>query len=404
MKIHSGTLYWPTTIHNELSIIKNPIAPYYEVIIIGGGISGFLTAHACLEAGLKVALIEKNDIAKGSTVANTGILHFSNDMMLHELIDQIGEKDAVRFYRMCYEAIQHIETITNTLPDQADFRRRQSICFASKTRDASKLLREFNALHTHGFPCEYWNDIIIKERLGFEKEGALVTFNDAEINPVKFVQALAEQCQQRGLHIFTNIMVNVLEDMHDSTILHTINGQFTTRHLIFATGYQHLPYGQLKGSDFKRSYTIVTNSIDNFKPWYEHSLIWETKRPYLYMRTTPDNRIIIGGLDEDKAKVPKSEEKLEKQSNKLLASLHELFPHFNVKIDYSYCATFGDSIDCLPFIGEHPDHPRYYYLLGYGGNGTVYSMIGANIITDLLKGVPNDDARIVTLARKNGIK
>lgn len=404
MKIHSGTLYWPTTTHKDLSIIKNPIAPFYDVIIIGGGIAGFLAAHTCLEAGLKVALIEKKDIAMGSTAANTGILHYSNDIMLHELIEQIGEKDAVRFFRMCYEAIQHIETIAHTLPDHADFRRRQSICFASKTRDTSKLLCEFKALHAHGFPCEYWNDVIIKERLGFEKDGALVTFNDAEFNPVKFVQSLAEQCQQKGLHIYTNIMVNVLEDTNEGTILHTINGQFTTRNVIFATGYQNLPYGQLKGTNLKRSYSIVTNSIENFKPWYEQSLIWETKRPYLYMRTTPDNRIIIGGLDEDKAKIPKSEEKLEKQSNKLLELLYELFPQYEVNIDYSYCATFGDSLDYLPFIGEHPNHPHHYYLLGYGGNGTVYSMLGANIIKDLLKGIPNDDARIVTLARKNGIK
>lgn len=126
-------------------------------------------------------------------------------------------------------------------------------------------------------------------------------------------------------------MVNVLEDTNEGTILHTINGQFTTRNLIFATGYQNLPYGQLKGTNLKRSYSIVTNSIENFKPWFEQSLIWETKRPYLYMRTTPDNRIIIGGLDEDKAKIPKSEEKLEKQSNKLLELLQELFPQYDVK-------------------------------------------------------------------------
>ena len=30
-----------------------------------------------------------------------------------------------------------------------------------------------------------------------------------------------------------------------------------------------------------------------------NTLIWETARPYIYMRTTVDNRIIIGGLDED---------------------------------------------------------------------------------------------------------
>ncbi|MBX9955783.1 FAD-binding oxidoreductase [Peribacillus simplex] len=44
----------------------------------------------------------------------------------------------------------------------------------------------------------------------------------------------------------------------------------------------------------------------------------------------------------------------------------------------------------------YPDHPNCYFLLGYGGNGTVYSVILSQIIRDLItKGVHEDSALYV---------
>ncbi len=47
----------------------------YDIIIIGGGITGAGTARDCALRGLKVLLIERNDIADGATGRNHGLLH-----------------------------------------------------------------------------------------------------------------------------------------------------------------------------------------------------------------------------------------------------------------------------------------------------------------------------------------
>lgn len=119
---------------------------------------------------------------------------------------------------------------------------------------------------------------------------------------------------------------------------------------------------------------------------------------------TVDNRIVFGGLDEEKAKPEKNEEKVDKIADKLLAQLNELIPNENFTAPFKYSATFGESDNNLPFIGQHPIEPNHFYLLGYGGNGTVYSMLGSKILADLIMKRPNEDARIVTLDRKEGIK
>ncbi|MEK4701534.1 FAD-binding oxidoreductase [Solibacillus sp. FSL R7-0668] len=403
MELHNGMLYWPTTFVKP-SHTNPAIKGRYDVIIIGAGMSGLLTANALMNEGLSVAILERNEIASGSTSANTGLLQYSNDIMLHELAEQIGEQDAVRFYTLCYEALETLDKIAAILPDKADFIRRPSICFASKKSDVKKLEAEFEMLHRHGFPVEFWNDIIVKNRLPFEAPAALYTMNDAEINPFKFVVYLAEQLKSQGVHIFENTFGNIIEEEGTQQIIKTMHGDFKTSRIVYTTGYGRLPYGKMKGANINRSYAIVTEQNPRFKGWYEKALIWETARPYLYLRTTVDNRIIIGGLDENRAHPAKDEEKMDTMAKALLEKLQGLIPNEQFHAPYSYSASFGESYDNLPFIGQHPQEKSHYYLLGYGGNGTVYSMLGAEILADLIMGRANDDARLVTLDRKYGLK
>lgn len=54
--------------------LKN-VSPEYDVIIIGGGITGAGTARDCALRGLKVLLVERMDFANGATGRNHGLMH-----------------------------------------------------------------------------------------------------------------------------------------------------------------------------------------------------------------------------------------------------------------------------------------------------------------------------------------
>ena len=183
------------------------------------------------------------------------------------------------------------------------------------------------------------------------------------------------------------------------TFPHTA-GEFYADNVLFTTGYETLPVGKRIGADINRSYVIVTEPIDDSPIWHKNALIWESKRPYLYMRTTggqPNH--CRRSYDEDEPQAPLSNESIMKHGAILKKQLQELFPELPIEIDYAYCATFGESLDNLPFIGEHPSKRNHYYLLGYGGNGTVYSMLGSKILADIMTGKANSDAHIVQLER-----
>lgn len=399
MHIHGGSLYWPTTMPIVPKRKQPQKAEHYDAIIVGGGMSGALSALALAEKGLSIAILDKRQMATGSTMANTGLLQYSNDIMLYELIEQIGEKDAVRFYQLCFEALKDLKETANRLPINSDFIYRSSIYYASDEQDAERILKEYKTLSKYGFPCDYWTREKMSKQLPFSKPGAIQTYGDAEVNPYKFVNGLISLLESRGVHLFEFTEVNDVIDDHETLRIITSAAEFCSDKVLFTTGYETLPIGKRIGADINRSYVMVTEPLDDSPIWHENALIWESKRPYLYMRRTVDNRVIIGGLDEEKPEVPISDELIMKRGEQLKAQLLALFPDLSVDIDFAYCATFGESIDNLPFIGEHPTKKNHYYLLGYGGNGTVYSMLGSKIIAALMTGQDHPDAQIVRLGR-----
>ncbi len=57
----------------------------YDVLIIGGGVNGCGVARDCAMRGLRVALVEKNDLASGASGANSGMIHGGARYLEHEM-------------------------------------------------------------------------------------------------------------------------------------------------------------------------------------------------------------------------------------------------------------------------------------------------------------------------------
>lgn len=113
-------------------------------------------------------------------------------------------------------------------------------------------------------------------------------------------------------------------------------------------------------------------------------MIWETARPYIYMRTTSDNRIIIGGLDENTAIAEERDAKIIGRKDKLIKECNKLFPDLALQADYYLGAFYGGTHDGLPLIGEYEEFPNCYFLMAYGDNGLVYSMALAKILREVI--------------------
>ena len=126
--------------------------------------------------------------------------------------------------------------------------------------------------------------------------------------------------------------------------------------------------------------------------WFEQCLIWEASDPYLYGRTTPDGRAIFGGEDEDFVDEGARDALLAEKVKAIGRKAKRLFPDLDIAPDFAWTGTFGAQRQRPPWDRAVPATPAARAVLGYGGDGIIYSRIAAGMIRTVLAGRTDPDA------------
>ena len=371
-----------------------------EVVVIGGGITGALIAHRLCEAGLDVIVVEKRHIAHGSTSASTSMLQYEIDVPLFQLSKQVGKKKAVRAYELCAEAIDELGSLAVHYGDKADFVKLPSLYFASFGHHDAEIIRpEFKARKSAGFDVSLLETSDIEKKYGFKATSAILSAQGGHVNPYKLCHHLLSDVVEKGGRVYDSTEVADVEQRGDSVFLRCTTGtEITARYAIVAFGYESQRYLPIPVTLFNSSYAIVSTPIGAQPPWKDDALIWETKTPYLYMRTTADNRILVGGRDERTGDPHKRDSLIPFKKLQLENDFHELFPDTPFETDFAWAGVFGETIDGLPYIGSY-DQERVLFAMNYGGNGITFSVAAANILKDTILGKKNPDGDIFGFSR-----
>ncbi|MFN3378965.1 MAG: NAD(P)/FAD-dependent oxidoreductase [Runella zeae] len=371
-----------------------------EVAIIGGGITGALIAYHLTQAGISTVVLDKRKIGMGSTCASTALLQYEIDTPLNQLQFLVGEKNANRSYLLCVEAIKKIESITKTLQEDVGFENKQSFYYASRKKDLDELEKELELRQKIGIEVEFWTQEKIEKHFSFSAPGALMSSSGAQIDAYRFTHELFQWAKARQCQVFDDTTVEEIVHHKNGVRLMTEHGHTVdAKKLIIACGYESQNYLTKKIVDFNSSFAVVSEPVLMEDIWYHNCLIWETARPYLYIRTTSDSRILIGGKDEPFYSPTKRDALNKRKAAQLEDAFKRKFPNIPFRVDFKWAGTFAETADGLPYIGKVKEHPHTYFAMGFGGNGIVFSLLAAEIIRDELEGKKNADASIFKFDR-----
>ncbi|MCE3075780.1 NAD(P)/FAD-dependent oxidoreductase [Chryseobacterium gwangjuense] len=359
-----------------------------EVLVIGGGITGSLIAHQMIKEGYTTILIDKRELCNGSTSATTSMLQYEIDIPLFKLIEKIGEKGATESYKACSDAIDVIEKLSTEIKSDAGFKRKESLYFASKKKDVKDLKKEFEARKNTGFKVKWMEADDILKRFGFENTyGGILSKQGASMDAFKFTHELFEVNARKGLKIFDKTEVVEVEYRKGFNIATVDSGfQIRTKKIIYCTGYESKNIIKENFVDLKSTYAIVSEVAPEKYKNIANTLVWNTDNPYMYMRTTDDGRLLIGGGDEDFYDAKKRDAFLDKKEKEILRTLKKIKPDYTFFTDFIWAGTFGETKDGLPYIGTHEKFKNSYFVLGFGGNGITFSVTGMEMVSLFLKG------------------
>jgi len=371
-----------------------------EIAVIGGGISGALTAWHLQQAGFKVLLVDRRHIGMGSTAASTALLQYEIDKPLRELVELRGEKDAIRSYILCLQSISAIKDICNGLKVKKLFTPSPSFQFASYKKDKALLQEEFKWRKKAGIKAEWLEEKEVIDKFGFSKPAGILSATGASLDAYALTHALLSDGQLNGMQVYDHTEIIKIQHRKNGIDLLTADTKkIKARKLIIACGYESQKYVPFKIQEMQSTFAIVSEPLAHQNLWYKNALIWETPTPYLYLRNTEDNRIIIGGKDIPSSDPIKRDKSIPEKSRELEKSFAKLFPSIHFKTDFKWAGSFASTVDGLPYIGAIRQRPHTFFALGFGGNGITFSQIAAQIICDLIKGKDNDDARIFSFNR-----
>ena len=351
-----------------------------EVVVIGGGMAGLLTAFFLQKEGKDVLLLEGKKVASGQTGRTTAKITSQHGLKYSNLIKKVGLAKARLYARANEDAINMYERLIDDEGIECDFERVPAYLYSCRS---SKAIEE----EANGADCVGIDAFMTrKNQLPFDVKATLCFPRQAQFTPLKFVGAIAGK-----LEIRENEMVR---DIKGHRII-TDKEELWADKIVVAT---HYPFINVPGFYFlrqhqERSYVLALKGNELMDGMY-----YGIDDDGLSLRQEGD-RLLLGGGGHRTGKKGGGFEAL-------IKAREEFFPE--AVIDSRWAAQDCMPHDGIPFIGKYSVFtPHMYVATGFQKWGMTTSMVAAELLTDLICGRENPYESLFTPQRFNwaaGIK
>lgn len=366
----------------------------FDVVVVGGGITGLTAAYLLKKARKKVCVLERGQICHGDTGCTTAHLTYVTDTRLSKLVDDFGEETARAVWQGGAAAINTIEQIASTEGIDCEFQRVPGFLhasFASDKDESKELMTDAEIAHKLGFAASYMPLVphIHKQGVGFA--------NQAKFHPLKYLAGLAKAIHGNGSAIFENSDASEFESEPHAV---KVNGKrIKYKQLVIAThvpavgeaGFLNMTLVHSKMAPYS-SYAIGAEIPLGTLP---EACFWDTTNPYYYLRVDRQrdrDYAIFGGKDHKTGQA----DDIEARFRQLEELLSRIIP--GTKVDCHWSGQVIEPHDGLPFIGQMAE--RQFISTGYSGNGMTSGTLGAMMACDWVLGRDNPWKDVFDVSRK----
>lgn len=331
-----------------------------DVLIIGGGIAGLLTANFLAEKGAECIVVEKDRICNKTTANTTAKITLQHGLCYDKIFKRYGYDVTKAYYEANLSALKKYEQLCEKI--DCDYEKKDNYVYS--LNDRKVLERELKTLEKIG--CDA--DFIERLPLPLSPVGAVRVKNQAQFHPLKFMSKIAE-----NLKIYENTFVKRISENEAVTD----NCKITFKKAVIAT---HFPFINNHGGYFiklyqHRSYVIALENGPDVNGMY----VDESDKGLSFRNH--ENLLLLGGGSHRTGK---------KGGN--WAELRE-FRRINYPQakEVAFWATQDCiSLDSIPYIGEYFNNAQNLYVAsGFNKWGMTGAMVSAMILSDIITAKEN---------------
>lgn len=325
-----------------------------DVLIIGGGIAGILTAYFLNQKDIDCAVVEKNRICSGTTGNTTAKITYQHGLIYSDILKSEGMETTESYLKANMRAFDWFKKLSENI--DCDYEIKDNYVYSF---DIKKLEREVSVLDSIGFKAEIITDLDIP----IKSAGAVKFKNQAQFHPLKFINEIVKK-----IKIFENTFVR---EVKGKTVI-TNNGKIIADKIIVTT---HFPFIDSHGSYFlkqyqHRSYVMAIKNADIPNGMY----VSDEKGGFSF-RSYKDY-LLLGGGGHRTGKKGGSYREIED-------FIRANYPKAEIK--YRWAAQDCISLDSIPYIGNYSKNtPDLYVATGFNKWGMTGSMAAAEMLSDLI--------------------
>ncbi len=341
-----------------------------EVLVVGGGICGVLTAYFLDWAGVDCVLVEADRIGGGVTGNSTAKVTVQHGLIYHKLMKNKGGETARLYLEANQSALERYGQMSQSF--DFDFERKTNYVY---TMTEKKMLEEeVRAIRSIGGMAE----IVEKPNIPIPVAGAVKMRHQAQMNPTKLLAHLI-----RGLKIYEGTVVrNIRDDM-----AFTNHGKIKAKKIIIAT---HFPFLNRYGGYFMKLYqyrSYVMALEDAIPP---EGMYVDAAEDGLSFRRH-QNLLLLGGGGHRTGKPGQAWEELYRFAAK---------EYPKAKVRYTWATQDCITLDGIPYIGKYSAFtPHLYISTGMNRWGMTGAMVGALLLRDLILEQKNEYQKIFSPQR-----
>ena len=341
-----------------------------DVLIIGAGLTGLLTAYCLEQAGVDYLLIEADKICNGISRNTTAKITSQHGLIYHKLIRSFNE-DYARMYWQAHEsALTQLRHLCNDIP--CDFEIKDSYIYS--INQPQQLEQEETALSRLNIPFDH----VQTPTLPFATAGAVKFSHQAQFHPLKFAAKISKNLNIRehttALEIGKNYVL-------------TNRGRIAAKHIIVTT---HFPILNKHGSYFlkmyqDRSYVLALEHAPDLDGMY-----LDAAQGGLSLRNY-GSFLLLGGGSHHTGKSSDGWKPLDTAAQKYFPDAQKRF---------YWAAQDCMTLDRAAYIGQYSKNtPNLYVATGFNKWGMTSSMLSAMILCDLIQGKKTPYASIFSPSR-----
>ena len=354
-----------------------------DVAVIGGGFTGLSAALACAEKGLKVALLEAQNIGFGASGRNGGQLIPGLRWSMREIDAAFGRERAKAIFDLAWGAGAHVHDriVKHDIPCDLKSGHLEAAYkpghFEDMQREAEFLSREFG-----------WDSVEVvgpadlhKHINGGDYHGGLYDSKGGHFHPLNYALGLAKAAKAAGVLIFEDTAAQTPLDRGSYVEIAAGAGSLNARHVIIATdnwtgdiapelGRYTVPI---------MNYNIATAPLPNADQLLPSDAAVADSRFVLnYFRLSADKRLIFGGGEKYVRRPPAD------IAGFVRKHMVEVFPSLaQTDIDYAWGGAVGVTMNRLPHMGRTGN---IFYAHGFSGHGALVTTVAGEVMAEAVLG------------------